>query len=100
MELQPDLHLCKYLMEATARRGVYMQEQSQADNGGKLWEATRSITPSSPSREDPVLQAGGLTATPPPLVAAGTALVKRRARRWKRSDEQTAQRRCNNKSSK
>lgn len=46
----------------------------------------------SPSREDAVLQAGGLTAEPSALVAGCTAAVQRGARGWERSDQQAAQR--------
>lgn len=75
-----------------------MQEQNRADNGA--WAAGSPPLPSSPSREDAVLQAGGLAAPPAPLVAAGTALVERGARGWKRGDEQTAERCCKNKRNK
>lgn len=84
--------------KASARADVHMQEQNQADNS--VWAASSISIPSSPSREDPVLQAGCLAATPTPLVTAGTALVKRGARRRKRSDEQTAKRCCKNKRNK
>lgn len=72
-----------------------MQEQNQADSSA--WAAGSLALPSSPAREDPVLQAGCLAATPTPLVAAGTALVKRGARGWERSDQQTAKRCCKKK---
>lgn len=75
---------------------MHTQGQNQAENSGKLREASSIINSCSPSREDPVLQAGRLAAPPTPLVTAGTAFVERGARRWKRSDEQTAKRCCSN----
>lgn len=84
---QPDLHPCKY--PTSARADIYARAGSSSIS-----------LPSSPSGEDPVLQAGCLAATPTPLVAAGTALVKRGARRWERSDQQTAERCCKKKRNK
>lgn len=46
----------------------------------------------SPSRENAVLQAGGLTAEPSALVAGRTAAVQRGARGREGSDQQAAQR--------
>lgn len=81
--------------EARARADVCLQEQSRADSGGEFMGSTQHFPiPSSPSREDSVLQAGRLAATPTPLVAASTAFVKGGARRWKWSDQQAAERCC------
>lgn len=84
--------------KASARADVHMPRAEL------IWQhcmgSKQHFNPSSPSREDPILQAGRLAATPTPLVAAGTALVKWGARRWKRSDEQTAKRCCKKKRNK
>lgn len=47
----------------------------------------------SPSRENAVLQAGGLTAQPSALVAGGAAAGQRGARGREGSDQQAAERR-------
>lgn len=48
----------------------------------------------SPSRENAVLQAGGLTAQPSALVAGGAAAGQRGAGGREGSDQQAAERRC------